>query len=320
MAQSANGCLAEGARLLARRKAVVVWVYLAYLAFYIGAWGGAVATVGGVLNSSLYSQRLSGGFDLIAMFELLGRPDVNLAPLAARFVVAAIGLGLVLWFCNAGILAEFLSPESLGTERFFQTCGAFWWRFVRLILLTWLILLPTLGILGGIRSAMVDAADKSWHVRLPFVLFVIASVIIQLIALALRGWFDTAELETIHHDRAKARRALGEARRLTSGHRWQMLWIYLVPTVLACLAALGWLALWFAAPPKAVGLAFVLGQAMILSLIVGRMWQRAAQASWYLTHAPVPVELPIVEMAPAESAPPSPQPPSDLPQPELDLP
>src|ERR1051325_11126384 len=150
MTRGANGCMAHGARLLARRKAVIAWVFLAYAGLGIGAMSSMSAAFGPIANGSLYSERLAGGFDLIAMFELLGRPDVNLQPLVVRSLIAMIGLGLVLWFCTAGIAAEFLAPAKLGTERFFQTCGAFLWRFVRLVLLTWLVLLPTIGILAAI--------------------------------------------------------------------------------------------------------------------------------------------------------------------------
>jgi hypothetical protein len=320
MTRGANACLAKGARLLARRKAVIAWVYLGFLGFGIATWSGAMTALGPDANASLYSQRLAGGFDLIAMFELLARPDVNLQPLIIRSVIAIAGLGVLLWFCSAGITAEFLAPVSLGPERFFQMCGAFWWRFVRLILLSWVILLPTIGILAAIRSGLVNAADKSWHERLPFVVFMIASVIMQLIVLTLRGWFDTAEFDMIHNDRPKARRALGEARRLTRGHRLQILWIYLVPAVLMWVVTFVWLSMWLAAPAKAVGLAFVLAQAVILTWIVGRMWERAAQATWYLDHAPVPVELPTVEPATIEPIPSEPAPPGDFPQPEMDLP
>jgi hypothetical protein len=320
MTRGANGCLAQGARLLARRKAVIAWVFLAYAGLGIGAMSSASAVFGPIANTSLHSQRLAGGFDLVSMFELLGRPEVNLQPLVVRSIFAIIGLGLVLWFCTAGIAAEFLSPASLGPERFFQTCGAFWWRFVRLILLTWVVLLPTMGILGAIRAGLVNAADKSWHTRLPFIVFVTVSVIMQLIGLILRGWFDTAEFDMIHNHRPTARRALGEARRLTRGHRLQILWIYLLPAVLMWVVTFVWLSMWMAAPAKAVGVAFLLAQAIILTWIVGRMWERAAQATWYLDHAPVQVELPAVEPATIEPLPSEPEPPSDLPAPEVDLP
>ena len=320
MTRGANACLAEGARVLARRKAVVVWVYLAFLAFGIGAWSGAMTALGPVANASLYSQRLAGGFDVAALSELLSRRDIQIAPLAVRSIASMIGLGLVLWFCAAGIMSEFLSPGKLGSERFFQACGAFWWRFVRLVLLTWVILFPTLGILGAIRTSIVNEADESWHLRLPFVLFVSISVIIQLIGLMLRGWFDTAELDMIHNDRPKARRALGAARRVTAGHRLQILWIYLVPAVLMWVGVLVWATLWFEAPAGSVGLAFLMGQLIILTMITGRMWQRASQACWYRDHAPVAVEVPALDSTLQTPAPEAPQTNEELPQPEVGLP
>jgi hypothetical protein len=322
MTRGANACLAKGARLLARRKAVIAWVYLGFLGFGIATWSGAMTALGPDANASLYSQRLAGGFDVAALAELLSRQDIKIAPLAVRSIASMIGLGIVLWFCAAGIMGEFLSPQKLGAERFFQTCGAFWSRFVRLVLLSWLILFPVLGILGAIRTALVDAADKSWHVRLPFAVFLTASVIMQLILLALRGWFDTAELDMVHNNRPTARRALGEARRLTRGHRLQILWIYLVPAILMWVVVLLWATLWFKAPAAAVGLAFVLAQLIILTMVAGRMWERAAQSCWFLEHAPVVVEVPTVDSGGVEPlpAPAPPETPGELPQPEVDLP
>jgi len=318
MTRGANEYLAQGMRLVAERKAVIVSVWLAYLGLFVSAWFGGVATLSRITDASLYARRLSGGFDLIVFFELLGRQDIHVGPLLVRGIISALFLGLLLWFCQAGVLAEFLSPESLGAERFFQTCGAFWWRFVRLILLTWLILLPTMGILGGIRSALVDAADSSWHLRLPFALFLSVSVIMQLIGLVLRGWFDTAEFDLIHHNRAKSRRSIGEARRLTRGYRLQILWIYLVPAIVMWVITLGLVALWLATPGGAVGVSFLLMQAIILVWITCRMWERASQAHWFLDHSSeiVPVTLPITESAVPEAAPLPP----DMGQPEVDLP
>jgi len=322
MSLGANASLAAGARLLAQRKAVIVWVYAAFLGFTGAAWMAANAVIAPITGFSLYSQRLAGGFDLIAFFELLGRQDVSVGPLVARSMLSLIGLAIVLWFCAAGIMAEFLSPAKLGPERFFQTCGAYWWRFVRLILLTWVILLPTMGILSAIRGGLVDAADKSFHVRLPFVVFVSFSVVMQVILMILRGWFDTAEFDLLHYNRPKSRRALGEARRLTRGCRLNLLWIYLVPAVLMWVVALFFFWLWVKSPAGTVGLGFLLSQAMILALITGRMWQRASQGCWFLAHAPVLVELPAVETVAAVEAPPVPAP-EPLPEPtepEINLP
>ena len=322
MTRGANACLADGARLLARRKALVVWVFLAFLGFGIGAWSGAMTALGLAANASIYSQRLAGGFDVAALSELLSRQDIQIAPLAVRSLAGMIGLGLLLWFCAAGIMGEFLSAGKLGSERFFQTCGVYWWRFVRLVLLTWVILFPTLGILGAIRTRIVDAADESWHLRLPFILFMTISAIIQLIGMILRGWFDTAELDMVHNNRLKARRALGEARRITAGHRLQILWIYLVPAILMWAVVFFWATLWFKAPAGSVGLAFILGQLIILTMITGRMWQRASQACWYLDHAPVVVEVPTLDIS-ALQTPPTPEAPAsggDLPQAEVGLP
>ena len=318
MTRSANGYLAQGMRLVAQRKAVIVWVWLAYLGLYASAWFGAAALASPVTSLNFHARRLSNGFDVITLFELLGRQDIVLGPLAVRGLISAAFLGLLLWFCQAGVLAEFLSPESLGVERFFQTCGAYWWRFVRLILLTWLILLPTMGILGAIRTALVDAADKSWHLRLPFAIFITASVIIQLIGLVLRAWFDAAEFDVIHHDRVKARKSIGEARRLTRGYRWQLLWIYLVPAVVMWAITASLVALWMATPGGSVRVSFLLMQAIILVWISCRMWTRASQATWFLDHTPeiVPPALPITESAVPEAAPPPPE----MGQPEMDLP
>lgn len=290
MALTTMQTLGDGARLLGRRKAVVAWIFLGYL--LLGGAAGLVAhfAVGPVLNRSLYSDRLASGFDLTVLFELLTRPEVSLMPAVAASLILGLLLGAALLFCTPGVCAEFLADQPLGYERFFQACGGFLWRFVRLVVLTSVILLPTMGLLGGVRSALMRAAGYSSHLRLPFMVFVGASLVAQLVGLVLRAWFDTAEFELVAGNRDSARRALGAARRLTGGFRLQLLGLYLVPSVLMCLATAALLWLWVMLPAQRVGLAILTGQSIILCWVVARLWQRASQAAWYQAHQPVPVE------------------------------
>jgi hypothetical protein len=313
MAHTATGFLAEGARLLARRKAMLAWIYAGYLALGALAALAAAMMVAPVLNRSLYSDRLLNGFDLATLVELLMRPEVRTDLLISRAAAAALVLGIVLLVCMPGIVAELLADERLRTARFFHACGTFLWRFVRLVLLSWLILLPTMAVFGGIRTGLMNLADRSSQYRLPFLVFVTVSVVSQLVGLLLRAWFDAAQCDLVHHQRDTARRALGEARRLTRGYRGQLLGMYLVPGLLAWAGTLLVVALWLRQPPARIGLTILLGQVVIAWWVVSRMWQRAALAAWFKQQQPAPAVIPeIVEAPPGE--------PAAAPATELDLP
>lgn len=315
--QSAMGA---GWRLLTRRKAVVGWIYLANLLVGLLAAGAAGSALGVVLNQSLEADRLVNGFDLAVLIEALSRPQFVAAPAAFASIVLVVLNALLMFFITPGVAAEFLADSPLGAEEFFASCGRFFWRFVRLTLWTLLILLPIVALLGATRGALVKAAGRTEMLRLPFGVGLVGAIVIILVVLALRAWFDVALYELETSDERTTRRTLPAAWRRLRGEFGRLYRSYVASTFLMFALTAVVIVLWTRVPAARIGLTFLLMQVIVFGCLLARLWQRAAAACWFqqrvveVTPAPVGPPEEIVPAPPLPLATPS------LPEPELPLP
>lgn len=276
------------------------WLYLANLVVALFATSDFASQVGGVLNSSLEAQRLARGFDVPVFLDLLLRPDVTPRALVGGSVLAALLFVLVTLFLTPGIVGSFLSDEHLRMGPFFQACGAWLWRFVRLTVLTTLIFGVVLGVLNALRGALLDAADKSPNPRIYFYAGLGSLLVMWLAAIKLRLWFDLAQFHLVHSGERKVRRAIPAGFRLLRQGFRRLFWTYCWISLLGWIGLAAGLWVWVKLPPQRVGLAFLVGQAVLILWLGTRYWQRAAGALWFREHAPV--------VAPAEIAPAAPEP------------
>lgn len=308
MASGSKGHVVRGAGLALRDWPCFLWLYLAnyYLAVLPSA--GFAFQVGGVLNHSLAAERLAHGFDLAVFLELLLRPEVTPRALFPISVFFAVVFALVTLFLTAGIVQSFLSDEHLRIGPFFQACGAWLWRFTRLTFLTLLIFGIVMGVMGALRAALMSWADKSPNPRLYFYAGLGSLLVLALVAIKLRLWFDLAQFHLVHTGERKVRRAIPAGVRLLRRGFLRLYGIYLGITVVgwAGLAAGMWL--WVKLPPARVGLAFLVGHGILILWLGTRYWQRAAAALWFREHAPAlpPAVPPPAEVDPAALTAPAP--------------
>ena len=317
--------MGAGWRLLTRRKAVVGWIYLANFVVGLLSAIAAGSALGVVLNQSLEADRLVNGFDLAVLIEALSRPQYVAAPAAFASIVLVTLNTLLMFFITPGVAAEFLADAPLGAEKFFGCCGRFFWRFVRLTPWTLLILLPIVALLGAARGALVKASDRSEMLRLPFGVGLVGGIVIMLVVLALRAWFDVALYELESGDARATRRMIPAAWRRLRGEFAGLYRSYVASTFLMLALTAFVIALWTRVPAARIGVTFLLMQLIVFSWVLVRLWQRAAAACWFQQR--------VFEMTPQQAAPPeetvsaplpplpaSPLPASPLPEPELPLP
>jgi hypothetical protein len=294
----ANSNQPSGFSLLLHRKRAVVWLYVCNLVLALLAADYVLHGVGAVTEHSAYSDSLSRGLDAIALVEMYMRSEMNGPALGiVTFFPAFIYTVLVL-FVSAGIVRSFLSVERPTLGEFFQACGAFFWRFVRLALLTLLVAVPVLGILNAIRHGLLRLTDRQQNGRIDFGVSLGMLVIIALVALAIRVWFDAAQCEIVADNRRSVWRATGAAWRRLRGSFGGIWGRYVGINVLGLIAFAFFLLVWnrFVPPPR-VGLAFIMGQLIALTWIIVRLWERAVVAVWYRSHAvaePVRAPEPLV--------------------------
>ncbi|HEY6290335.1 MAG TPA: hypothetical protein VI455_02080 [Terriglobia bacterium] len=323
--------LRAGWGLLWRRQRVLWWVYFISLALAFFATQPLVATIGPILNHSLAADRLYHAFDVATFIELLSRPEVKLqasamaALLSLEFTPQTAGLAplllgvvflvLMLLFLG-GILKVYNEDRSLTTGEFFGAGGGYFWRFFRLLIFLLIALAPVRLINLGFGAWSDSLANRLAPPAPSVVVNLAGKLVVLFLLMAVRLWFDMAEVQTVAEDEYAMRRSIVGAGRLTWRNFGALFWIYLRPSLLAwigtALAFWAWVRL---VPHQAVVASLVLSQAVIFLWILTRFWQRSAEVLWYQQHAASPEVFVEPAPLPRESmeAPPRPEvPPAEV--------
>ena len=300
----------SGAAIARRNKRYVIWFFI--LNFVLASTGAAAFRLhaASLLDHSLYADGLLHGFDLGVYMEMMFRPEFGPAQASAAPATAlAVLFFLLTLIFLPGVFLGYASDYRISREDFFRACGKNLWRYVRLAILFAIVAGIVAGILHGIESALANFADeKSSYEKLPFYIRLIGSTIIFLALTKIRIWFDLAEVDVVIANQRAVRKSLGEARRLTRGHRVRLFGAYVAISIVALLVLAIGVVIWNVAVPSAslVG-AFLIAQLILLLLLATRFWQRAVAVSFYTTAmAEVPVETrpaPLTMIAVAEAPP-----------------
>src|ERR1039457_5468058 len=136
---SQKGVVPAGASLLWRRQEILWWVFAVNVV--LGGLGtlGAARTLNaalGYMGYSLAGNQLVKGFDLGMFYELLRLPEANFLHTKSTAYGYAVLFAVFMLFVSGGILEVFRQDRRLNTGDFFAASGAFFWRFVRLALLS----------------------------------------------------------------------------------------------------------------------------------------------------------------------------------------
>jgi hypothetical protein len=292
-----------GGDLLGRNKRYLVWFWLLNLLFgWLGALGlGTLA--GGILNHSLYADKLLHGFDLSVLVDLISRPEFG--PITSTTVPALIFALLFFMaslFLMPGVLLGFSSDHRISRGEFYRACGHNLWRFVRLCLFFLVIGGAVAGILGSLQVAMIKAADKTSYELLPFITRMVMMVIIFVALSFVRGAFDLAQAEVVLRDEAATRKSLSRGFRAAWHNLGRLLGSYVVIGVITDVILAAGIVLWNQiVPPASVFGGFLIAQLILILLLTMRFWQRAVAVEFYLrrlgesemdTVQPIPATVP----------------------------
>ncbi len=297
--ESRHTVIGEGARVVWRRQRVLWWTYAVNLLQGVGGTVPTAIGVGAILNHSLASEKLVHGFDLATFAELAMSPsqphDVTPA------VLFALVFFIFMLFREGGLLTAYRAERQLTTAEFFEACGRFFWRFVRLLILFAIALIP-IGILNLILSGLSDRlSNDSPHPMRGFEVQVVRILVELILLMAVRLVFDMAQVRVVVEDEHAVRWALWRGCKLAARRFPSLFGIYFVISLLAFsgLAAVAWVwARWLR--PESIGLTFLLTQGFLLFWLGTRFWQRASEVVWYLRNAaPTPPVTPVLEAPPS---------------------
>ncbi len=305
MADERKGLVAAGASLVWRRRGILWWVFAVNIA--LGALGTlpAVRQIHHAVRHSLAGEQLYRGFDLGMFYEVLRVADVNLVrlPYSSNLFTSLFGLTISSYVCaglfatfmlfvSGGILDVYRRDRRLDTGAFFAASGAFFWRFLRLALIS----LVVFALLGNAYLAVEEAADylgdKATADQAGFVIWLAGVIILLLLTMFVRVWFDVAKVRAVARNERSMLRNTLEVFDITRRQLGTLLWMYLRISLVAWMTMLVAFLIWTKLPPTAIGATFLLLQLVMLVQLGARLWQMASATIWYRRRA---------EMVPADA-------------------
>jgi len=287
MADDNRGLVAAGAVLVWRRQRVLWWVFAVNLVLGLLGAAGARSELDRVLQHSLAGNGLTRGFDFGMFLELVNQPTVNLMRSAGGSFLFAALFPLFMIFVTGGILAVYREDRRFTAGDFFAASGAFFWRFVRVALFS---LIP-FGILGfglwAVNKLSDYIGDRSVSAQTGFYILLPSAILVTLLVLFVRLWFDIAQVRAVVQDEHVMWRNLWKALGITRRNVMTLFRVYLCISGVAWVTLAAGLFLWAKLPPTATPVTFLLLEFIILMQLLTRLWQRASAVTWYKRHAAV---------------------------------
>ena len=293
MADNEKGLVSAGFSLLWRRQGILWWVFVVNVV--CGALGTAPAAVqlARALHRSLAGQPLAKGFDLGMLLELVERISLTfgsrtslMRSTTGSYLFAFLFL-LFMLFVSGGILETYRQDSKLTAGDFFAASGAFFWRFVRLMLLSIIPFVVAGAIYQGLDKLSDYLGDKAIAGQVGIFSGWAALVVFLLLALAVRLWFDLAQVRAVAQNERGMWRNLWESYGVTRRNLGTLFWMYFRISLVAVIALLIAFLIWTKLPPTATPATFLLLEFMVLSQLAARLWQLASATAWYKRYAEV---------------------------------
>jgi hypothetical protein len=291
MADKEKGLVASGFSLLRRRQGVLWWVFA--VNFICGALGTAPAALqlSRALHHSRAGQQLAKGFDLGMFVELLRLPHVSLMRSTTSSYIFAFLFSLFMLFVTGGILETYRQDRRLNTGDFFASSGAFFWRFVRLMLLSIIPFIIAGSIYQGLDKLADYVGDKAIADQVGIFSRWASTVVFLLLALGVRLWFDVAQVRAVARNERGMWRNTWRAFSITVHDLPSLYWMYFRISLFAWITLAIGLVIWAKLPPTATPVTLVLLELILLSQLGARLWQLASATAWYKRCAePVPAD------------------------------
>lgn len=291
-----------GGGLVWRRQSVLWWIFVVNFVLACMGTGTFVGQVSPVLDHSLQGQALVHGFNPIVFSALLMEAHgASAARMASVCLVLVFFIFMV--FVEGGLLELYRLDRKMTKGEFSEASGRFFWRFVRLLIMLLIVLIPV-GIIFNLRTRASHLLDERSPNPAAGIWVQLTGLLVVLFLMqAVRLWFDMAQVRAVAEDERAMRRALGRAFKITFGNFGSLYWMYLRISIMAWLVMAALLWIWVRlVRPEWIGVSFLLTQLILLSWLGTRLWQRASETIWYQRRLPGVVKEP----EPAPAPPPAP--------------
>jgi hypothetical protein len=283
--------LVQGFRLALRNWPFVVWAYAVNLVFGLLAGIPFATGLAPYLDHSLAAQKIAGTIDLSYLGELeIHLRAGNFFPIATRTAGYLDLLQLlVLFVLFAGTIFVYVSAEPARLSVLLRGGVAYFWRFVRAAIIAGCIAILILGVLLGLRAAVLARLSAGHFDRQMFVYWAISGTVVLLAALLVRLWWDLVEVYIVRNamdGELQVRQALLPAFRLLVRHFFRAAGCFLLAGAVGVGAFAFCLFLWRHLPAHQVWIACLLAQLGLFLLLASRFWQRGIEAALVMSADP----------------------------------
>ncbi|HUM03917.1 MAG TPA: hypothetical protein VLT90_00555 [Terriglobales bacterium] len=291
----------------------VLW-FIFFISFFLGHFGAspAVHKLDG-LDHSLHARQLSDAFDLGVFSALASDPEVKLFEVGGTSVSVSLIFFVGMLFLTGGILEAYRSGRKLTTREFFEACGSYFWRWVRLLILMCIVLIPVMILLSAVWGQSTSLMASAAQERTGFWWLLGGLTVVGFLLMSIRLWFDMAQVRAVVEEESRMWSNAGRAFKVTFGKFASLFWMYFRISFLGWLVFAAGLYIWSKMPPARSGLTFLVLEFVILFGFGVRLWQRACEMIWYQRRFLAPLTAPVpVPVVPPPSplvtiAPPSPE-------------
>jgi hypothetical protein len=293
--------LSAGFSLLWRRQGILWWIFVVNLV--CGALGTVPATLAlhRSLEHSFAGQPLTHRFDLGMLIELFRLPDVSLWRFSTSSYLFAFVFFVFMLFVTGGILETYRADRRLTTGEFFSASGAFFWPFLRLLLLSIIPFVIVSMIYQGLSKLADHVGDRSIADQVGIFMFWGAVLVFLLLGLWVRLWFDMAQVRAVAQSDRRMWRNTWRAWRITWHDLGGLYWIYLRTALFAWITLGVGIFLWTMLPATATGAVFIILELIMFAQIASRLWQLSSAMTWYRGHAEmIPAVVDYASPAPEE--------------------
>ncbi|MGC2108185.1 MAG: hypothetical protein WA655_01625 [Candidatus Korobacteraceae bacterium] len=292
MADDEKSLVSAGFSLLWRRQSVLWWLFAVNFVCALLGTIPAMLPLHRALSHTLAGEPLAKGFDLGMFAELIRLPGIRLMHAATGSYLFAFVFFLFMLFVSGGVLETYRQDRRLTASDFFAASGGFFWRFVRLLLLSIIPFIAVGMIYQGLDKLADYLGDRAIADQVGIFLSFFAIAVFMLLALLVRLWFDIAQVRTVAQNERRMWRNTWKAFRITFRDLPKLYWMYFRISLFALITLAVGVVIWAHLPPTATPVTFVLLELILLGQLVTRLWQLASAMTWYQRHA---------EMVPADS-------------------
>jgi len=285
MADGSKETFVAGWHVLWRRWGILCWVFAANVA--LGALGTlpAARQLRNILRHTLAGEQLFKGFDVGMFYELVRVPEAGLLRFTNSSYLWAALFPVFLLLISGGILEAYRQDRRLSTGEFFAASGAFFWRFVRLALISLVPFAVLYNAYLAVDKVADHLGDKVTVDQIGFLIWLVGVIVLVLLALFVRLWFDVAKVRAVAEDERSMVFNTFKSLDIAQRRLGSLLWLYLRISLLAWMAALMAFLIWTKLPPTTIWATFILLELVVLAQLAARLWQMASLTIWYQRYA-----------------------------------